>query len=221
MKVRLENDRMRQINVRQNEDDEHRKIRLINNRVRIPRTYNIAMRPITVTDEIPASHNIDLFTTVCPHCDAFPFHQENYNCCIAGQVPYEKPDDPPIALKRLFEGDSLDAKHFQTHARQYNNAFAFAAIKGTQRQFANRGPPVYCISGKMVHFYSALRPNPEQCAAFSQLYIVTAAESLRTRREIFHGILKDSVMLDNPTTLEGIDNPYISAYRTMYNIEQH
>ena len=72
--VRLENDRMRQVNVRQNEDDEHRKIRLINNRVRIPRTYNIARRPIT--DEIPATHNIGLLTTVCPHCDAFSFHQE-------------------------------------------------------------------------------------------------------------------------------------------------
>ena len=50
--VRLENDRMRQVNVRQNEDDENRQIRLINNRVRIPRTYNMARRPIT--DEISA-----------------------------------------------------------------------------------------------------------------------------------------------------------------------
>ena len=125
---------------------------------------------------------------------------------MAGQVPYE--------------GDSLDAKHFQAHARQYNNTFVFAAIKSTQRQFAHRGPSVYCISGKMVHFCGALRPNPDQCAAFSQLYIVTAAESLRTRREPFHGVLKDSVILDILTTLEDIENPYISAYRTMYNIEQ-
>ena len=43
----LENDRMRQVNVRQSEDDEHREIRLMNNRVRIPRIYNIARRPIT------------------------------------------------------------------------------------------------------------------------------------------------------------------------------
>ena len=82
---------MRPVNVRQNEDDEHREIRLINNRVRTPRIYIIARRPIT--DEIPASHNIGLLTTVCPHCDACSFHQENYNCCMAGQVPYEKPDD--------------------------------------------------------------------------------------------------------------------------------
>ena len=140
---------------------------------------------------------------------------------MAGQVPYEKPDDPLIALKRLFEGDSLDAKHFQAHARQYNNAFAFAAIKSTQRQFANRAPPIYCISGKMVHFYGALRPNPDQCVALSQLYIFNVAVSLRTRRETFRGVLKDSVMLDILTTLEDIENPYISAYRTMYNIEQH
>ena len=72
--MRLENDRMRQVNVRQNEDDEHRKIRLINNRVRIRRIYNIAGR--TITDEIPATHNIGLLTTVCPHCDAFSFHHE-------------------------------------------------------------------------------------------------------------------------------------------------
>ena len=48
------------------------------------------------------------------------------NRIIPGQVPYEKPDDPPIALKRLFEGDSPDAKHFQAHARQYH-AFSFSA----------------------------------------------------------------------------------------------
>ena len=65
-RVRLENDRMTQVNVRQDEDDEHRQIRLINNRVIIPRTYNIARQPIT--DEIPASHNTGLLTTVCPHC---------------------------------------------------------------------------------------------------------------------------------------------------------
>ena len=126
----------------------------------------------------------------------------------------------PIALKRLFEGDSLDAKHFQAHAKQYNNAFAFAAINSMQRQFANRAPPIYCITGKMVHLYGALRPNPDQCVAFSHLYIFNAAETLRTGRETFHGVLKDSVVLDILTTLEGIENPYISAYRTMYNIEQ-
>ena len=139
---------------------------------------------------------------------------------MAGQIPYEKPDDPLIALKRLFEGISLDAKHSQAHAKQFNNAFAFAAIKSTQRQFANRAPPVYCISGKMVHFYGAFRANPDQGAAFSKLFIFNAAESLRTRRETFHGVLKDSVMLDILTTLEDIENPYISAYRTMHNIEQ-
>ena len=80
--VRLENDGMRQVNVRQNEDDEHRETRLINNRVRIPRICNIARR--TITAEIPASHNIGLLTTDCPHCDAFSFHQENYNCSMAG-----------------------------------------------------------------------------------------------------------------------------------------
>ena len=71
-----------------------------------------------------------------------------------------RPDDSPIALKRLFEGDSFDAKHFEAHVRQYKNAFAFAAIKSTQLQFANRAPPVYCISRKIVHFYDALRPKP-------------------------------------------------------------
>ena len=60
----------------------------------------------------------------------------------------------------------------------------------------------------------------DQCAAFPQLYIFNTAESLRTRRDTFHGVLKDSVTLDILTTLEDIENPYISAYRTMYNIEQ-
>ena len=72
----------------------------------------------------------------------------------------------------------------------------------------------------MVQFYGALRPNPDQCAAFSQLYIFNAAQSLRTRRGTFHGVLKDSLMLDILTTLEDIENPYISSQRTMYNIEQ-
>ena len=45
-------------------------------------------------------------------------------------------------------------------------------------------------------------------------------KSLRTRRETLHGVLKDSVMLDILTTLEDIENPYITMYITMYNIEQ-
>ena len=72
---------------------------------------------------------------------------------MTGQVPYEKPDDNPIALKRLF-------------------------------------------------------------------YIFNAAESLRTKIETVHGVFKDSVMLGILTTLEDIENPYICACRTMYNIEQ-
>ena len=68
--------------------------------------------------------------------------------------------------------------------------------------------------------WGAFRPNPGQCAAFPQLCIFNASESLHTRRETFHGVLKDSVILDVLTTVEDIENPYISAYRTMYNIEQ-
>ena len=191
--------------------------RLQNIRIRVSRTHNIARQPIN--DVSPQKHYIGIMANICQHCQSLSFHKENYNCCMRGKVPYEKPNDPPPAIKRLFEGDSTDSKHFQSHARQYNNAFAFSSIRVAQREFRNKGRPVYCISGQMVHFYGPLHPNVGQPPIFSQLYIFNAAESHRTRRQTFHGVLKESVMLDIITTLEDIENPYLNAYRTMYAVE--
>ena len=218
--TRMEADMVRHRDTRENEGEEQREERLQVNRTRdrIPRNYNIARR--LITSDFPAKHNIGMMGNTCQHCNSLSFNNEHFNCCMNGKVPYEKPADPPIALQRLFDDDSFDSKHFQANSRRYNNAFEFASIRASRREFTNRGPPVYCVSGQMVHFYGPLHPTPGQQPIFSQLYIFNAAESLRSRRETFHGLLKDSVMLDILTTLEDINNPYITAYKTMYNLEQ-
>ena len=113
---RLGAQRQRQAASRAQENAELRRRRLLYNVNTVPRTHNIACRPLDPALSRFSPGNMDV---ICPHCDASSFPNERYNCCHDGKVHIDDFRDFPVLLQDLFQSDSELAVNFRKNIRRY------------------------------------------------------------------------------------------------------
>ena len=200
-------------------DAAERRRRLVGNNNRVPRTHNIARRPLDPFEPEPAPHYIGRLNVVCEHCQSLSFPSDKFKCCHNGKVDLTTHPFPP-ELQELFTADSELAKNFLKNIRRINTAFAFASHPSKlEAPPPGRGPPVFRVHGQMYHYYASLHPNGDAAPCFNQLYIYQPSEANRRR------LLNTVTGGCSPEVMEIIanfihnHNPYARAYRTMHEVE--
>ena len=108
-------------------------------------------------------HDIGTRSFICPHCKAMLWEDEPRGmCCAKGKVKLPPMPEPPPVLKRLYEEQSADGRHFRRYINTYNNAFSMTNSGMNHYKPGGRGPPVFFIQGVPYHVHGALKPPPKR-----------------------------------------------------------
>ena len=169
----------------------------------------------------PAVHYIGEMNSLCPHCGALKFPNENlFKCCHNGKVSLPALKPYPDELKNLLLGNSAEAKNFQKNIRKYNSAFAFASFGAKIAPPGGRGPPCFRICGQIYHRSGNLHPAEGKSASYGQLYIFEAENALDARMSRNEN--SDCIPEVTQTILDVIVsvNPYAAAYKHMGEVEE-
>ena len=158
--VRRHNDALRVAATRAAENDEARAVRLQN------MAANNAATRAAENDEAAAvrrRNDIGPMTSVCEHCHALKFEDENsFKCCHGGKVSLPNLEPYPQELSDLMFEDTAQGKNFRANIRQFNSAFSFASFGANIANIApppGRGPPCFRLCGQVVHRSGTLHPE--------------------------------------------------------------
>jgi hypothetical protein len=162
----------------------------------------------------------------CLYCGAFHWLEERKStsttsspvfstCCLDGEVSLPTIRPLPAYLYNLLLDNTPTARHFRNNLRAYNAAFAFTSVDctPTDRGARGQGVQVFQIHGALYHLNGPLQEVEGNLPQYAQLYFHDPqyAATVRSQR---NQQLNPEVLLDLTAMLQGIQNPYVSIYRT-------
>lgn len=182
----------------------------------------------------PAHHSLGNFKNIawqCRHCKAYHWKEEKLSnstlhepkygmCCLQGQVKLDPLTPPPIELQKLLSDNTVEAKFFRQHIRQYNAALSMTSLGVEVDQSVTSGSGPYCfrIHGELSHKHGALLPDYGQAPRYAQLYIHDPNEALDHRLNANHNLGQHrSVMADLQDMLDH-HHPFIPLYKQAHTI---
>ncbi|CAN6996364.1 unnamed protein product, partial [Brassica rapa subsp. trilocularis] len=124
-------------------------------------------------------------THACPICGALFWFNERISkakksktpiftmCCMRGKVKLPLLKEPPALLQRLLTSDDAVSKHYRDNIRPINMMFSFTSLGGKIDNSINavQGPKIFKLHGENYHLIGSMKPNQNEKAKFSQLYI--------------------------------------------------
>ena len=87
---------------------------------------------------------------------------------------------PSHGIVNLYNGESVDSRHFHDNIRQYNSSMAMASWNATLREQVGWGPCVMAIHGQAYHLTSAVADPPQQ-PKYAQLYMLDTQQAVKER----------------------------------------
>nr|XP_042913564.1 uncharacterized protein LOC122273596 [Parasteatoda tepidariorum] len=126
--------------------------------------------------------------------------------------------DIPELLLKLLSDNSIEARNYRNHIREYNSALAFASFGARIKPPPGNGPYFFRIHGQIYHMVSPLYSNDQNNAGYGQLYIFDSTEATNRRIENNTGYLR-SVMEQLDSLLRQI-NPFAASYLQMHQFIQ-
>lgn len=134
--------------------------------------------------------DIGRMNTVCTHCGAKRFKNENKSiCCANGQVELPPIPDAPDLLKAL-----LMDKEFKDKIRSYNAALAFASL-GANEDVLPPGVYSFRVNGDIHHRLGHLLPDAGvPTPKFAQMYIYDTEHEANNRAQHHGGNLDINVI---------------------------
>ncbi|GBN96392.1 hypothetical protein AVEN_7481-1 [Araneus ventricosus] len=171
-----------------------------------------------------SEHDCGMMTEICNFCQALYWRNElnsrnKYTkCCHDGKVRLPNLAETPNLLKELLINNSLEARNYQNHIREYNAALAFASMGAEVKSPPGNGPYCFRIHGHIYHRIAPLYSNERFKPGYVQLYIFDASEANSRRLENNPSCLS-SVMEKLDALLRTI-NPYAKSYLQMHQLIQ-
>uniref|UniRef100_A0A7E4URS8 ATP-dependent DNA helicase n=1 Tax=Panagrellus redivivus TaxID=6233 RepID=A0A7E4URS8_PANRE len=167
----------------------------------------------------PECHNIGDMTETCSQCSARYFRNEcnktngTFNsCCNFGTVSVPIPQYSP-RLRELIEANTPEGRNFREYQRNYNNAFAMAALSADIEQTSGRGPYVFRLHGQV--YYKVPPVTSKKTPKYAQLYFVDPDEADIKRME-YNKNCNPHIMKLISEELQ--DNPYVRSFRKMSDV---
>ncbi|GBO07294.1 hypothetical protein AVEN_103926-1 [Araneus ventricosus] len=93
-----------------------------------------------------SEHDCGMMTEICNFCQALYWRNElnsSNKCCHDGKVRLPNLAETSDLLKELLTNNSLEARNYQQHIREYNAALAFASIGAEVKSPPGNDP--YCF----------------------------------------------------------------------------
>ena len=151
---------------------------------------------------------------ICDYCSARRWVKESISCCLEGEVVLDPIRAPPHSLRRLFEANGPESKHFKDCIRSYNNALTLTScsFKRDTRIDFSRGVQCFQIHGALYHYQGPLVPRPGETPSFAQLFFYDPQTANSIRLQRYSGL--QAHILGELTDLLIQYNPFISLYRT-------
>ncbi|XP_042905358.2 uncharacterized protein [Parasteatoda tepidariorum] len=181
----------------------------------------ITVQDVTVDVE---EYNIGSMTEQCSYCNAYFWAKERNSsgkytkCCHDGKINLPTLMDIPELLQKLLSDNSIEARNYRNHIREYNSALAFASFGAHIKPPPGNGPYCFRIHGQIYHMVSPLYSNDQNNAGYGQLYIFDSTEATNRRIENNTGCLR-SVMEQLDGLLRQI-NPFAASYLQMHQFIQ-
>ncbi|CAN7060514.1 unnamed protein product, partial [Brassica rapa subsp. trilocularis] len=140
-------------------------------------------------------------THECPICGALFWYNERISkgrktktpiftmCCMKGKVKLPVLKEPPALLKKLLTSDDAISKHYRDNIRPINMMFSFTSLGGKIDNSINlgRGPKIFKLHGENYHLIGSMKPNRNEKAKFSQLYIHDTQNEVENRLSALSG----------------------------------
>ncbi|GBN24309.1 hypothetical protein AVEN_89360-1 [Araneus ventricosus] len=193
-------------------------------RARARSDQQIANRVNSQAETNVSEHDCGMMTEICNFCQALYWRKElnssnKYTkCCHDGKVRLPNLAETPDLLKELLTNNSLEARNYQNHIREYNTALAFASMGAEVKSLPGNGPYCFRIHGQIYHRIAPLYSNERFKPGYGQLYIFDASEANSRRLENNPSCLS-SVMEKLDALLRTI-NPYAKSYLQMHQLIQ-
>ncbi|GBL81581.1 hypothetical protein AVEN_93383-1 [Araneus ventricosus] len=130
-----------------------------------------------------SEHDCGMMTEICNFCQALYWRSElnssnKYTkCCHDGKVRLPNLAETPDLLKELLNNNSLEARNYQQHIREYNAVLAFASMGAEVKSPPGNGPYCFRIHGQIYHRIAPLYSNERFKPGYGQLYIFDASEA--------------------------------------------
>jgi hypothetical protein len=122
-------------------------------------------------------------------------------CCLDGKVQLPLPQQAPLGIQKLFDGQDPNSDYFLKKVRRHNFMFAFTSLGNTDCSIRQGGPYVFKIRGELYHRIGAFLPPEGETEQFAQIYIIdqeaaTAARvsnnsDLQYQPDIIHRVNND------------------------------
>ncbi|TMS38388.1 hypothetical protein L596_005125 [Steinernema carpocapsae] len=180
------------------------------------------------------AHDIGLLDVACTACGALHFacevisrnHGTFNDCCSLGKVSLDmtKFREFPEYLRRLLmreHPDKREERVFHENIRRYNGKLGFVSVNAKNEHFSNSGPYVYKIQGQIHHVVNLAAISDggvNSRPSYGQLFIMDTNEAVDARTTADRAI--DRNLMFDLETLMRTCNPFVEAYRMMYEVEQ-
>lgn len=104
-------------------------------------------------------------------------------CCLRGKIKLPVLKEPPAYLHGLLTNDDGLSRHFRDNIRAINMMFSFTSLGGKIDNSINtgQGPKIFKLHGENYHLIGSVKPNPNEAAKFSQLYIHDTQNEVQNR----------------------------------------
>lgn len=104
-------------------------------------------------------------------------------CCMRGKIKLPLLKEPPPFLIDLLTKDDAISKHFRDNIRPLNMMFSFTSLGGKIDNSINRGngPKIFRLHGENYHLIGSMKPEANETAKFSQLYIHDTENEVENR----------------------------------------
>ncbi|CAN7111832.1 unnamed protein product, partial [Brassica rapa subsp. narinosa] len=137
----------------------------------------------------------------CPRCGALFWYNERIGrsrktktpiftmCCLRGKIKLPVLKEPPAYLHGLLTNDDGLSRHFRDNIRAINMMFSFTSLGGKIDNSINtgQGPKIFKLHGENYHLIGSVKPNPNEAAKFSQLYIHDTQNEVQNRISALSG----------------------------------
>ncbi|GBN24511.1 hypothetical protein AVEN_245857-1 [Araneus ventricosus] len=136
-----------------------------------------------------SEHDCGMMTEICNFCQTLYWRNEldssnKYTiCCHDDKVPLLNLAEIPDLFKKFLTDNSLEARNYQQHIREYNAALAFASMGAEVKGPPGNGPYCFRSHRQIYHKITPLYSNERFKPGYGQLHIFDASEANSRRLE--------------------------------------
>lgn len=202
-------------------------------RIENNRLFNIA-RSVIDTNTV-MKHNMGSMNIICPYCNALHWLCERLSsssmrrpkfgkCCLSGKISLPLHKEPPLELQRLYTERSPESKHFLSHIRNFNYAFAFTSLGVQNVSIRGNGPFCFKIKGRLHHRIGSFLPTDPAQSSFAQIYILNSRDDAIGQRvqnnpnlmQIDANLTREIMARLHDTIM--IYNPLVQIYKSAFQL---